>query len=925
MKKLLLLFVLCWSIEFSVLGQAVKTTPALPNGDQEITITFDLKLAKDARAKGLLGKTSDVYLWSGAGASDTGDAFQFQPAGQSNFALPFEKGKMTSLGNDQWSIKLKPRDYFAVPASFPIKKLGVLLKSGDGKAQTEDFIITLYDTKLNVTFLQPQEKKFFAAAASTIPVLAVASQKANLSLSINGTNVLTQTDKDSLTYSLVIPKNSGETQTVKITATTATETALEEFIVTVRPNPTIEALPAGLKDGINYISDTKVSLVLFAPKKDFVYLIGDFNQWEYSSKYLMKRTPDGERYWIELDGLTKGQEYAFQYLVNGTLPVGDPYAEKILDPNNDSYIPSNTYPNLKSLPSTVKTIASVFQTGQSTYTWKTTNFKRPAQDNLVVYELHLRDFDSDGTYKNALNRMPYLKSLGINCIELMPVSEFTGNDSWGYNPTYYFAPDKAYGTKDDLKKFIDTCHENGIAVVLDIVFNQADYEFPYVKMYWDGSQPSADSPFFNQQATHPFSVFFDFNHESTATRNYVNRANEHWLKEYQIDGYRVDLAKGFTQTNSSNDSFFRLYDQSRVDNIKTYYNHIRSFDKDAYFILELFSEDKEEQAFTDLGMMVWANHNGDFRNAVKGNGSDITRLSYKARGMKNAGAIGYMESHDEERVAYDALQSGKSLPISIVLERMKTAAALFFAVPGPKMIWQFGELGYDVSINENGRTGRKPIRWEYKDDPERLKLSKVYAELIKLKTTQAVFKTTDFETDLAGIVKKIILNASNQKVIVVGNFDFEEHTSSDIFPSTGKWYDFFSNSEITVSDLKTKYTLSAGQFHILSTSPFPKPEANLVTWQLSEQRILANESEVEEGIKIYPNPSKEQLNVELNSLQKGNITLKINDLLGKTVLENESKVMEKVHAIDVQKLPQGTYLLNVTQGDKQFVKKFVKE
>ncbi len=320
MKKLLLLFVLCWSIGFSVLGQAVKTTPALPNGDQEITITFDLKLAKDARAKGLLGKTSDVYLWSGAGASDTGDAFQFQPAGQTNFAVPFEKGKMTSLGNDQWSIKLKPRDYFAVPASFPIKKMGVLLKSGDGKAQTEDFIITLYDTKLNVTFLQPQEKKFFAAAASTVPVLAVASQKANLSLSINGTNVLTQTDKDSLKYALVIPKNSGETQTVKITATTATETASEEFIVTVRPNPTIEALPTGLKDGINYISDTKVSLVLFAPKKDFVYLIGDFNQWEYSSKYLMKRTPDGERYWIELDGLTKGQEYAFQYLVNGTLP-----------------------------------------------------------------------------------------------------------------------------------------------------------------------------------------------------------------------------------------------------------------------------------------------------------------------------------------------------------------------------------------------------------------------------------------------------------------------------------------------------------------------------------------------------------------------------------------------------------------------------
>ena len=172
----------------------------------------------------------------------------------------------------------------------------------------------------------------------------------------------------------------------------------------------------------------------------------------------------------------------------------------------------------------------------------------------MVYELHVRDFVADKNYKAVIDTLSYLKNLGVNAIELMPVQEFTGNDSWGYNPTFYFATDKAYGTKNDFKTFVDKCHEMGFAVILDVVFNQADYEFPYVKMYWDGSQPAANSPFFNQQGTHPFSVFFDFNHESPATRAYIGNVVQFWLKEYNIDGYRIDLAKGFTQKQSSKDA-----------------------------------------------------------------------------------------------------------------------------------------------------------------------------------------------------------------------------------------------------------------------------------------------------------------------------------------------------------------------------------
>jgi glycosidase len=922
MKNLILLFAISLARWLPVVGQAVTTSPALPNGDQEITLVFDLSLAKDARAKGLLGKKDDVYLWSGAGSTDTGDAFQFQPVGQSNFALPYEKGKMTSLGNDKWSIKLKPRDYYLVPVNIPIKKLGVLLKSGDGKAQTEDFIITLYDNKLNVAFIQPKEKTFFADAGAKIPILAVASQNSTLNLTVNGVSVVTSVLKDSLKYTLNVSNISGSNQTVKITATTATETATNEFTVTVKPTPTTAALPTGVKDGINYISDTKVTLVLFAPKKEFIYLIGDFNNWQADDKSLMKKTADGNRYWIDIEGLTKGTEYAFQYLVNGTLAVGDPYCEKILDPNNDRSISSTTYPNLKFLPDNVKSIASVLQTGQTSYPWKITNFKRPAQDNLVVYEMHIRDFDKDGSYKNAIDRISYFKNLGVNCIELMPIAEFSNNDSWGYNPIYYLAPDKAYGTKDDLKKFVDLCHENGIAVVLDVVYNQADYEFPYVKMYWDGSQPSTDSPFFNQKAPHPYSVFFDFNHESQATKDYVNRANEFWIKEYKIDGYRFDLAKGFTQRQSNDDGVFRLYDQDRIDIWKGYYDKIRSYDKDAYVILELFSEDREEQALTDYGMMVWANQNGDARNAVKGNSSDFSGFSYKPRGFKTPAAVGYMESHDEERVAFDASKNISSL--SIVLEPLKAAAATFFTIPGPKMIWQFGELGYNVSIDQGGRTGRKPIKWEYFQDADRLKLYKVYAEIIKLKTSQEIFRTTDFQTDLGGIVKKMSLKNATNQLISVSNFALTERTISDIFPSAGKWYDYFTGEELNVTDIAKTYALQAGEFHIYTTNQLAKPESNLVPWKALGKNVLSVDNETEQGIKLYPNPSRDFIKIEIPDFGKGYVFLKINDLMGRILSENEFKAGQKNYSIDIKNLPEGTYFLNVEQGEKRFVKKFVK-
>ncbi|WP_299991544.1 alpha-amylase family glycosyl hydrolase [uncultured Pontibacter sp.] len=929
--RFVVLFVFLSGIAWRVQAQAVQTIPEFPNGDQEITLIFDVKQSKDGRATGLLNKTDDVYLWSGAGTVGSTDAFQYQPAGQTNFNQPFNLGKMTSLGNDRWQIKLTPRTYFGVPAGQTIDKLGLLLKNGNGTAQTEDFIIQIYDGSLQIALREPEQRNFFVDANSAIPVRAVISSKASVTVKLDNTVVYSASDADEVQTSINAGNQAGVQRTVTVEAKLGDATATESFTFRVKPQPTVAALPAGMRDGVNYTSATSAVLVLYAPFKSFVYAIGEFNNWESSPEYLMKRTPDGNRYWIELNSLPAGAEVAYQYLVDGTLAVADPYTEKILDPAMDQYIPASTYPNLKAYPEGAEGIVSILQTNQQSYTWKVTDFQRPDPENLVIYELHVRDFIAARNYQTLTDTLTYLKRLGINAIELMPVMEFSGNDSWGYNPIFFFAPDKAYGTKNDLKAFIDKAHEIGIAVILDIVLNQADYEYPYVKMYWDGNQPAANNPFFNQRATHSFSVFFDFNHESDATKALVERVNRHWIEEYNIDGYRFDLSKGFTQTNTGeNVNAWSAYDASRVATWKRIYDEIRSYDETAFVILEHFADNQEEKELSNYGMMFWGNHNHDYRNMAKGVQANPQGISYKNRSWENPYLIGYMESHDEERIMYDVLTNGNrngnynTRTLSTALDRAKLAAAFFLPIPGPKMIWQFGELGYEVPIDQNGRTGQKPIRWEYQQQLERQKLYQVYAELIKLKLNEPAFSTDDFDLQLNGHVKRISLFHEDMRVFIVGNFDVKVQPVNANFPIAGVWYDYFTGRENNITDPGQVMELQPGEFHIYTTKKLETPQPGLVPWQ---GLVLSAEEELaERGLSVYPNPMQEATVLHLEGDYRGPVQVQLVDMTGRQL--QQVRFLKHHHShqeqLRLQRVPAGVYYMQVEQGGKKSVHKLLK-
>ena len=165
------------------------------------------------------------------------------------------------------------------------------------------------------------------------------------------------------------------------------------------------------------------------------------------------------------------------------------------------------------------------------FVWTDQQWKTPALEDLVVYELHVEEFNS--TFDGAIERLTYLKSLGVTCLELLPVTSLKLDFDWGYGPLHYFAPNERWGGVQGLKRLVNACHQAGVAVILDVVYQHVDPSFPYHLVY---DTTGIESPMINGNG--PFGPTLDFNKEFT--HEYVQAANFHWLDEYHVDGFRYD-------------------------------------------------------------------------------------------------------------------------------------------------------------------------------------------------------------------------------------------------------------------------------------------------------------------------------------------------------------------------------------------------
>ncbi len=958
-KYILVLFTT--GITFIAFPQITTTYPQYPTQNDSIVIYFD---AAQTGGEELLNYTGTVYAHTGVN-TNFGSWQHVIGTWGNNTTQP----SLDRLGLNLYKLTIgRPRQFYNVtnPAE-NITALALVFRSSDGTKQTRPDIFTnLYlpgitvlvnNPNISNNFGDPLRSPTFASLDDTVhisvSVVELGTLVSNITLYVNNVQVA-QTISNMIEYDFIAAQNLQEVNRISVVARdTAILKDSTEFIIFVNPLVQDVSLPLGKAYGINYDNSTTVTLALLAPHKKFIYVLGDFNDWKVNSSYYMKRDIiDSSKviWWLTISGLTPGEEYAFQYYVDGNIRIADPYTEKILDSSNDSFISSTTYPNLKPYP-TGKTsqLVSVLQTDQAPYPWQI-NFQRPAKTDLVIYELLLRDFLTSHDYKTLHDTLNYLKNLGVNIIELMPVNEFEGNESWGYNPSFHVAVDKYYGPKNDLKKFIDKAHEMGIAVILDVVLNHAFGQSPLVRLYstsegWPSDQnpwlnPDFDPTWPGYQARHPYNVGYDFNHESQATKDYVDRVTNFWMTEYKVDGFRFDLTKGFSQRSSYisngnyNEGLTSSFDQTRINILKRMADKIWLIDPTFYVILEHFADNSEEIVLSNYGMMIWGNMNNQYNEATMGYSSNLIGGYYQSRGWTYPHLIAYMESHDEERLMYKNLTYGNSSgsynikDIREAINRIKLAAAFYFTIPGPKMIWQFGELGYDYSINYNGRLGKKPIRWDYFSDSRRLKLYKVFAELIKMKKNYEVFRTGNYNVALSEYDKKINITHPTMDVAVIGNFNVITSSFSPSFSRTGKWYEFFSGDSIDVTNVNMQMTFQPGDLRIYTTSKLPTPELDLLTETESDlSQIVSSNFELYQN---YPNPFNPSTRIRYLLSSNSHVSLNVYDILGNEVatLVDEDKPVgsyevEFKSSVGSLQLASGIYFYQLKAGSFVETKKMI--
>jgi glycosidase len=523
--------------------------------------------------------------------------------------------------------------------------------------------------------------------------------------------------------------------------------------------------------------------------------------------------------------------------------------------------------------------------------------------------------------------------------------EFDGNESWGYNTSFHMALDKAYGPAAKLKEFVDLCHQNGIAVILDVALNHAFGRNPMDRMWmsdpdgdgWGG--PASDNPYFNVTATHSYSVGNDFNHTSLRTKTYVKRVEKQWIQEFKIDGLRWDLTKGFTQNCTGSNSCTDSYQQDRVDVLKEYADYAWSLDPTHYAIFEHLGSDLEEKEWANYrigdtpskGVMMWGKMTSQYSQLLMGYNTDddISKIGSNAHvGFLGKRVMGYPESHDEERVMYKAVTFGNSSNaahdvknLNVALSRMSALGAISLLVPGPKMIWHFGDLGMNNSIftASNGvvntdsdatpgdaKLDTKPQpQWtsNWLADANRNKIYADWSKMINLKLTQPVFNGTySITTGYGVITPKIYIWDDSlpitqlKNVVILSNFDVTDQNIVPSFPYTGTWYNLMDNTAITVTDVNAALLITAGGFKIYGNKP---STLGVTSFGLSQD------------IYLYPNPSSTYFTINANTSK-----VEIYSITGQLV-KTFNTIQSKEYQFTISDLNKGIYFVKALNENKE--------
>lgn len=764
MRKLCFMLSLLTLFFMNVNAQIVTTSPKILQGDSKnIVITFHA----DQGNKGLAGLSSSDAVYAHTGVILKGSSeWKYAPSWSTNL----DKYKMAYAGENTWTLTIPEIDtFYGVKEGEVVEKLAFVFRNSTGSKEGKtasggDIFVNVYPSGELSMVITPSVEAGVISEATTVDFSVNTTLASSIKLSINGVEKAAVANGTELTFSY----NIVEVGTTTVTATaTAGGKTVESSLTYVWPAaPMAKNYPGGTpKMGAVRASDGTTYFCLAAPGKEKATIAGSWNNYAPAAETFYQDYEGNRYFWWSVKGLKENTDYIYYYIVDSSTAIGDPYARLVLDPSNDKYIPETVYPDMPAYPADYVSgvHVAVYNTGIDDYDWKVKNFKGVAKDRLVIYELLIRDFTGtegqakgSGTIAGVMDKLDYLKNLGVNAIELMPVMEFAGNNSWGYNPNFYFAPDKAYGTPDDYRALVDAAHERGMAVIIDVVFNQSDGNHPWYKMY-----TPAKNPFYNASAPHSYSVLNDWKQENQLVQQQFKDALRYWLEAYKVDGFRFDLVKGLGDDDSYGATYnettnkftgvteakTNAYNASRVARMKELHAAMMEVNPDAYFINENLAGQKEENEMAADGELNWANINNASCQFAMGwpDGCQLNRFYAVSDYRTKGSTVSYAESHDEERMAYKIGKwgaDGVKDNTEMAMRRLGSVAAIMLMTPGSHMIWQFQEFGADEStkkINAQGNptgennTNPKKVIWSYLDEPYHAALHDTYSALNALR------------------------------------------------------------------------------------------------------------------------------------------------------------------------------------------------
>lgn len=929
----------------------ITTSPSPVLADQPATITFNKAGTPLAAYNGI------IYAYVGVTVNGTQwQNIKGSPIWGNNIQPQMTQ---TAPGANTYTLNITPDlfTYFGVSPANSITQICIIFRSADATLQTSDAFIPVGAFQYNLSSPLLNSSSIINSGANQLITASNTNGVATYNLLANGVTINTATTSN---YSFT-DTNITVNKNYELRVTQGNTTFTARFSVIINPGTNSAAMPSGLVDGINYnpTDPTRATLVLNAPFKSFVYVAGSFNNWQPTSGFAMRRdsAPGSTRFFLELTGLTPGQIYAYQYWVCDVvnLPVGspaivktaDPFSTLVLSPFDDPEIQTlGVFPNLPAY----STIApgqerevTVLQTGPNnlfSYNWSsaTTNFVKPKKKDLVFYEVLIRDFDATRTYQDLINKIDYFKNLKINAIKIMPVMEFEGNMSWGYNTVFHMALDKRYGPPVKLKEFVDLCHQNGIAVILDLALNHVFGRSPLERMWmldsdndgWangTGPRTTTENPYVNQVALHSYNVGSDLNHfretgpGGNLTNTYAIRTIQYWINEFKIDGYRWDLTKGFTnQCTSMDEGCTNGYRTDRVAKMKWYADNQWAADPLSLVIFEHLGtggsaqEEVEWASYNRVGnqggIMQWRKMTDPYANLLKGNATNLAAVTDPSDRM-----IGYAESHDEERVVYKALnEAGQTVGnLDKVLQRLPAMGSVLFMVPGPKMIWHFGALGWDdslflcsngtVQFNDGCKLDTKPQpQWaeNWLQNPARANVYNQWARQIDLRIREDVFENGQFAWNFSQVGRPRLdvwtstsPTPSLSYVFVLTNFSDSTYNVPGGFPFTGNWVNLMDNTTLNVTNQNQNISIEPGGYRIFGN-------------QQSALDIINNEFR---SLALYPNPTSGSFTI--NGLVS---KVDVYSVTGQLVKSFDS-VSGENYQFDVNDLNRGVYLVKIVDAN----------